>query len=424
MIAIRSDHAEARIIHADCVEHMAALPPNSIDAIVTDPPYGLEFMGKDFDKLGTGAAQTAWHRRWADQAIRVVKPGAHIAAFGGTRTVHRLACALEDAGFEIRDTIQWLYGTGFPKSRNFAGQDLDGADAERWTGWGTALKPAHEPIILARKPLIGTVARNVLAHGTGALNIDASRIAGAKPSTGRGSSGAGFRFAGQGRVDDDGRGRWPANVILSHAADCQEAGVKKIKGGNDPRGSDGRRHSGMGLFVEGGGHHTHTAHHAGYSDAHGKETIAAWICVEGCPVAALEAQRAGSSRFYYCAKASKREREAGCEGLDAVQQDTSRTPCDPGGDNPRNRGAKKRRNHHPTVKPVALMRWLVRLIVPPGGVVLDPFGGSGTTGVAALLEHRDCILIEREAPYVEIAAARIAPAARLAAAARAAGGVE
>jgi DNA modification methylase len=372
----------SRIITADCVEHMASMPPSSIDAIVTDPPYGLAFMGKDFDKLGTGAAQTAWHRRWADQAIRVLKPGGHIVAFGGTRTVHRLACALEDAGFEIRDMLQWIYGTGFPKSLN-VGMAIDKAargypqggrdplkrggssrparnvlnmggkdgkaptglsddyvdrvlltpDAERWAGWGTALKPAHEPIILARKPFKGTtVARNVLAHGTGALHIDACRV---ETTTGYVQP----------------TGRWPANVILSHAADC---------------GAD--------------------------------------ACAPDCPLEAL----GHAASFYYCAKASKREREAGCEGLDAVQ-----------------RGAKKRRNDHPTVKPVALMRWLVRLIVPPGGVVLDPFGGSGTTGVAALLEHRDCILIEREAPYVEIAAARIAHAARLAAAAlEAAGGEE
>ena len=261
---------ESLLLQGDCVELMALMDDDSMDAIVTDPPYGLEFMGKDWDKLsGTpgynergrmtpassglvtkkgfdripnsfqaGRPMQDWHESWAIEALRVLKPGGHALVFGGTRTFHRLTCGLEDAGFEIRDCLMWLYGTGFPKSKN-----LDGD----WEGWGTALKPAWEPIVLARKPFPGTVAHNVSAHGTGALNVDASRIATddnlnggayADASIGRGegvwrgsrkSDTNSMKNAGAGEFEQP-PGRWPANLILDEEAaamlDEQTSGLK------------------------------------------------------------------------------------------------------------------------------------------------------------------------------------------------------
>ena len=376
----------------DCVEVMRAWPDACVDAVVCDPPYGLEFMGKEWDKLQlsdnesgpqsegwhdnggknpyarrataryagkklgakTSEMQTqqAWHEAWAREAFRVLKPGGHLVAFGGSRTYHRLACALEDAGFEIRDSLMWLYGSGFPKSLNL--------DGER-EGWGTALKPAHEPCVLARKPLEGTVAANVQKWGTGALNIDGCRV----------------------------NARWPANVVLD-----EEAGA-----------------------------------------------------MLGEP-----------SRFFYCPKVSRKERDLGCEDLDHhdAQGTTNRKPGAPGTVNPRagaghNAGGPilrckhcevdgsggrrvsvckvtqekhteedwvqvgvhpRVRNNHPTVKPIALMAWLIRLVTPPGGVVLDPFMGSGSTGIAALREGARFVGIEREPEYFRIATARIEAAQR------------
>ena len=398
------------VIHGDCVEVLAEAGENTIDAIVSDPPYGLGFMDKEFDKLGEGAAQQAWHARWLAEAFRALKPGGYLLAFGGTRTYHRLACAAEDTGFEIRDCIQWVYGSGFPKSKSasmaidkhlkrighrgkafsHAGdvshmQSMEGKagavgqheglsiEAQRWQGWQTALKPAQEPILMARKPLTGTVAANLLEHGTGAINVDACRIGyrsdadkasatpqgrctshdgssiGAKPNIGQSVERVGFDRPEQ-------KGRWPANIILSHTEDCGED------------------------------------------------------CGEDCPVAELDRQHADASRFFYTPKAAKREREAGCEDLPGAQQDTTRKAGDPGGDNPRNRGAKQRRNHHPTVKPIAIMEYLLKLVVPKGGVVLDPFLGSGTTLVAAARLGMRAVGIEQDAAYVEIAKARIAHA--------------
>lgn len=389
------------VFTGDCVEVLKTFAPNSIDAVVCDPPYGLEFMGKEFDSLGDGPGQQAWHLAWAKEALRVLKPGGHLVAFGGSRTYHRLASALEDAGFEIRDSLMWLYGTGFPKSRNI-GKDVDrvtgavrevigvqrapgmaranveqGAQrrkvyefaklggpasdlAKQWDGWGTALKPAHEPIVLARKPLEGTVAANVLKWGTGALNIDGCRIATAE--TLQGSTvrcdirGGNFANGHKAATDvapyaQDAGGRWPANVVLD-----EEAG------------------------------------------------------------AALDVQSAssgGASRFFYSAKTSRRERDLGTEHLIAFKQDEGREEDAPGANNPRNRGGERRRNHHPTVKPVALMEWLVRLVTPPGGWVLDPFLGSGTTGMACKRLGFGFVGVEREPEYVAIAKARIDAAAGL-----------
>jgi len=325
----------------DCVEVMRTIADGSIDAIVTDPPYGIGFMGKAWDALPPGP-------EFAAEALRVLKPGGHVVAFGGTRTVHRLAVALEDAGFEIRDTISWLYYNGFPKSLDVAkamdaveghlrGQagpvvsnngsmggpnytrtpkgDPVTDDAKQWDGWGTGLKPAQEPAILARKPLIGTVVETVLAHGTGALNIDGCRIA-------------------------YGDASWPG-----------------------PQDDD-------------------------------------------APPPAMVASPIGRfpANVYACPKPARSERDAGCDGLaPAVAQ---------GADALRDGGRTEsaRTNTHATVKPVRLMRWLVRLVTPPGGVVLEPFAGSGTTLVACEREGFACIGIEREPAYCDIIRARVAHA--------------
>jgi len=298
----------------DCVEVMRSMPEASIDAIVCDPPYGLEFMGKDFDKLGKGAAQREWHKQWAVEALRVLKPGGHAACFGGTRTSHHLASALEEVGFEIRDSISvhgwtvahldWTYGTGFPKSLNV--EKKTGRPEHR--GWGTALKPAHEPIILARKPLIGTVAKNVLRYGTGALNIDACRIGTggevlscskadpyhAKDGTQRTWNPTSTRGVER---EQHTLGRWPANLILVHHPECRQDGMKKVKGTGPRAGGSGSRFKDPGNLLSRKGHEGVRTDHAGYAGPEGKETVANWICEPGCPVAALEKQ-SGTSRFF------------------------------------------------------------------------------------------------------------------------------
>lgn len=461
------------IYNGDCREVMTQLEPASVDAIVCDPPYGLEFMGKGWDHGVPGA------EFWAE-ALRVLKPGGHLLAFGGTRTFHRLGVAIEDAGFEIRDTLSWMYGSGFPKSmdvskaiekvaakggtsdrevpnlgapigntglcvgdvdphtgRRIAGvkpgheefvdrtdehsaggreegwerpwRSDEGAvlsshltfvnesdEAEEWSGWGTALKPSWEPIVMARKPLTkpgarpgatkkATVAETVLEHGTGALNIDATRIGHASPedlatslskNPGRDDKVTSDVYgASRPQQSVNTSGRWPANTLLTHDEGCEQIGTED-----------------------------------------GMETVEAWECVEGCPVRLLDEQSGvqksgvaiqrngggqaifggiadgentmgarpdvgygdtgGASRFFYSSKTSKRERNAGLpEG---------------------------KKNDHPTVKPIAVMAWLVKLVTPPGGIVLDPFMGSGSTGVAAVQEGFRFIGIDLEPSYCNI----------------------
>jgi len=327
------------IINDDCLHAMQGLEDNSIDSIVTDPPYGLSFMGKDWDHGIPGVV--FWQ-----EALRIAKPGCHLLAFGGTRTFHRLAVAIEDAGWEIRDTVMWVYGSGFPKSHNLKGE---------WQGYGTALKPAWEPVIVARKPIDGTVANNVLKWGTGGINIDACRVPlnGDKPySYPNGSGGSHgpvpIRIHYDNPVYGNPQGRFPANLI----------------------------HDGSDEVVSGFPNDT--------------------------------------SRFFYCAKASKSERNMGCEGLPLpddnlqgldtrgrtlVREDGSKTLVERWKGTPR-------QNNHPTVKPLALMRYLCRLVTPPDGVVLDPFCGSGSTLVGALQEGFRYIGIEKDPDYVNIAYAR------------------
>lgn len=324
------------IHHGDSLELLKTLPENSVDSIVTDPPYGLSFMGKKWDY--DVPSKELW-----ENVIRVLKPGGHLLSFGGTRTYHRMVVALEDAGFEIRDQLQWLFGSGFPKSHNLG------------DGWGTALKPANEPIVLARKPLSEkTVALNVLKWGTGALNIDASRIEGIPPvvpqpafnttgeiynmKTGEGRSG---------QMSNSTQGRWPANLLLDEeAAEMLDEQSGTLKSGSLAPGH--KRGDGTGNSLMGGG--------GVIERQYGNDS-------------------GGASRFFYCAKASKRERG--------------------------------KENNHPTVKPIKLMEYLIRLITPPGGIVLDPFMGSGTTGVACKQLGFEFIGIEMNKEYVEIAERRI-----------------
>jgi site-specific DNA-methyltransferase (adenine-specific) len=321
------------VLEGDCLQVLGTFEPESVDAIVTDPPYAIGLHNERWDsaaireaaaraghdRLGRSEAFEVWCRLWATECLRAMKPGAFLLAFGSPRTGHRLACGLEDAGFEIRDTLMWIYGKGMPKSRRYPG------------GRATTLKPAFEPIVLARRPLDGTTEETLARHGTGALCAEECRT----------------------------NGRHPANVIVGHAPGCEE----------------GR-------------------------------------CAPGCAAALIdedaERTRRGSgrrtppSRFLYCPKVSRAERSAGCEHLPGRRIDL--LPNAPNGSRPR----KPTGNPHPTVKPLELMRWLVRLACPPGGLVLDPFCGSGTTGAAAAIEGRRFVGIERESPYVEIAAARIA----------------
>jgi DNA modification methylase len=385
--------------HGDCREVMATLDAESVDAVVCDPPYGLSFMGKGWDHGVPG--EEFW-----TEALRVAKPGAHLLAFGGTRTYHRLACAIEDAGWEIRDCVMWVYGSGFPKSHDVSKAIDKAAGAERevvgvrpghedfvhrtdahsgggrregwnrpwqddpesvalhhmatapatdaarqWSGWGTALKPAWEPIIVARKPLCGTVAENVLTHGTGGINVDGCRVGTESTIRAQGDSesASGWSSVRRSPLGGSESGRWPANLIHD--------GSEEVVGLFPESKSTGGQAS-LGAFrngdVYGKGRDEREARDPGFGDS------------------------GSAARFFYCAKASKADRSAD--------------------------------NRHPTVKPTALMRYLCRLVTPLGGVVLDPFTGSGSTGKAAVSEGFDFVGIEREAEYVEIARARIAAA--------------
>jgi DNA modification methylase len=499
--------ARWEVREGDCVETMAAMAEASVDSVVCDPPYGLEFMGKGWDSfrvddpgterhrgdnagahgdnnagnptfpaagrvmIGGGKRPTTfrcvgcgkrdqfrndhacaepewrrelidphaapptmlafqeWARRWALAAKRVLKPGGHLLAFGGTRTYHRLACAIEDAGFEIRDCVAWMYGSGFPKSldvskaidraagveREIVGQgenwgastaedgktgygDYAGEwdvtapatpEAERWQGWGTALKPAHEPVVVARKPLSGTVAGNVLQHGTGALNVDDCRIdAGGEtistpqsdPAARTGEVGQAHTYSRIDRDDFNARqaaaveransmGRWPANVVLD-----QEAGRMLDEQTGELTSGSGQRRPREWQSVNAYGFSERPNGASDYERDGDRGGASRFFF---CPLDSGE-----HPRFRYCAKASSAERSAGL----------------PEGE----------RSGHPTVKPIDLMRWLVRLVTPPDGLVLDPFCGSGTTGCAAVLEGFRFVGCERDAEYVRIARARIA----------------
>jgi site-specific DNA-methyltransferase (adenine-specific) len=366
---INPDHAAAPrnvVLRGDCVEVMRTLPSDSIDAIVTDPPYGIDFMGKEWDGFGAPLGFQTWTEQWAREAFRVLKPGGHLLAFGGTRMYHRLASGVEDAGFEVRDMMSWLYGSGFPKSHNLKGE---------WEGWGTALKPAQEPIVVARKPLIGTVAENVLAHGTGAINIDASRIGTTDKFGGgaKGTSGFAGGYEHDGWAPGSADGRWPANILFDEEA----AAVLDEQSGNRPGGS--------------------------FPKQRGKGVATAFGEGQPTPGGARQMNDSGgASRFFYVAKPGKKERNAGCDALPTVTGKVN-SPAKHGYDEP----TWSSQNHHPTVKPIALMGYLIKLVTPPGGVVLDPFLGSGSTACAAAANGFDWLGIERDEGYADIAEARI-----------------
>ena len=598
--------------HSDCIAYLRTLPDASVDSCVTDPPYELGFMGKKWDSSGIAYSVELWR-----EVLRVLKPGAHLLAFGGTRTHHRMVCAIEDAGFEIRDEMQWLYGSGFPKSldvskaidkaagaerdvvgknenwrpaKTHGGAGFDSAvgsgpatmditapataAAKQWDGWGTALKPACEPICVARKPLCGTVAANVLAHGTGGINVDGSRIdsgnthgSASSAGLGSGNPASGVPFVGGVISAPHPQGRWPANVILSHAEGCVCTGTKRVKGSD--AGVTRTTAEGWGMAKE--------RRNVKHADADGLETVEAWQCVEGCPVRLLDAQSGerptggpgitnadnikrewgglngtrqsigygdtgGASRFFktfhpaegsrmfYSAKTPSNQRlkvlHCDCEAaknkecqkpdlnqnaktaghsqskaisdehstdaagsstssfgskpLDLFQQDsasttstkTSRTTdsktcglsalpstsestadasCETASGGSRAESAESenqsgektgispakdgrstddaspviseswlkksacgkcgkplREVGHATQKPLALMRYLVRLVTPPGGVVLDMFAGSGTTLVAARQEGFRFLGCDADEGHVRIAQDRLA----------------
>lgn len=424
------------IYHGDLIHVLPTLAADSIDACATDPPYELGFMSKKWDRSGVANDVKTW------QAIyRVLKPGAHMVVFGGTRTFHRMTVAVEDAGFEIRDCLSWLYGQGFPKSLDIGkamdkaagverevvgkaahsqpaksghhggltGQSIQHTDgrftpdvtapatdaAKQWDGWGTALKPAWEPIILARKPLSGTVIDNVQVYGTGGLNIDGSLIhtddnlnggAYAQDASPRYDGEENWRYKrGESGEFAQPEGRWPANVLLDEdAAALLDGQTGELSKGHWPneRGAGG---------ISTSGHVGQTRLTEEYATEFG-----------------------GASRFFYVAKPSRTERDEGCYDLPQKSggQATDRKDGSAGVNNPRAGSGRTggARNFHPTVKPVELMHWLVKLITPPEGIVLDPFLGSGTTGVAARLLECQFIGIEKEAEYVQIAQRRISEA--------------
>lgn len=404
------------LLLGDCVEQMKSLLDNSVDSVVCDPPYELGFMGKHWDASGIAYSKEMWK-----EVLRVMKPGGHLLSFGGTRTYHRMACAIEDAGFEIRDQLQWLYGSGFPKSFNVGkGVDkLQGNQREsegifkgigsnsgelryswnnpndlidrrffektkgfsEWEGWGSALKPMNEPICLARKPLSeNTIVENCLKWGVGGLNIDESRIGTDKIFSCGGKKG-GVAFGDwANKINAYHQGRFPGNVLL----DEESARMLDEQSGIRISGARSSKHI---IGNEKGEMFNHGIY--GKYKAKSFDNVPASV--------------GGASRFFYVAKASKSERNKGCENLELKST---------GHGNLHNSKGMERfdtynNNNHPTVKPVKLMEYLVRLVTPRGGVVLDPFMGSGTTGVACRNLGFCFIGIEKEKEYFDIAKERI-----------------
>ena len=526
-----------KIINGNNIELLKQFPDNYFDAIVTDPPYGLgkepnaeelmkDWIEKGYHEIsGSGFMGKEWDA-FVPQPIfwkeifRVLKPGGHILSFFGTRTYDWGVMAIRFAGFEVRDCIQWLYGSGFPKSHNISkaidkmygaereviGEKVRGDvqkakengsgylsdpanrnnekqfgygtelitkastdQAKQWDGWGSALKPANEPIVLARKPLEKglSIAENVLKWGTGAINIDGCRVgsenrmykgSGSQPNKlnnhEKGDTGIGMMDGSGKDLEFNVNGRFPANIVLTHHPECECVGLKKIKAisggriGNKDGAYNGVGESGFSKeYIKGDG---------GYGDANGEETIEDWNCHEDCPIKILDEQsgesksskssklyindtegrsvkngasghrspdstyadKGGASRFFYVAKASKSERNKGLEGFEEKSVGTLNSNSSDlenyggmslGGASLKgeHKNPIPRANFHPTVKPIKLMQYLVRLVTPPNGIVLDPFCGSGTTGVACKLEGFEFIGLEQDAEYFKIAQARI-----------------
>ncbi len=404
------------LFHGNCVDVMRGWPDNSVDAVVTDGPYELKYMARKWDGTGIVYSVEMW-----EQVLRVLKPGGHLLSFGATRTYHRMACAVEDAGFEIRDSIDWFYGSGFPKSQDAArewdmhvctlpGRHCDknpfkkprpddhfcpaAPGREKYVGRRTALKGAHEPIVMARKPLEGSLIENLIKFNTGAINVDLCRIA-----TEENLNGGGYAEDPEGRYDGDESwrfkpggagefvqpsGRWPANVLLDEEAAAElDSQTADLRIGGSLNGDEGANRSVVSPLALGP-----RTPWTPYGDS------------------------GGASRFFYVAKPGRKEKDSGCDSLPmkTAGEMTNREEGDVGMQSPRagaGRTSNGARNDHPTIKPVQLMAYLCRLITPPGGVVLDPFLGSGTTGVAALQEGFRFIGIEKEFEYLAIANARI-----------------
>ena len=412
-----------KIINGNSLEVLDTLEENSITSIITDPPYELGFMGKGWDKSGIAYNVELWKK-----ALRVLKPGGFLLAFGGSRTYHRIAYAIEDAGFEIRDTIMWLYGSGFPKSMNIglAIDKKNGVESEvigkgrcdknrlmgglrnethdtsfeikqaqnEWAGWGTALKPAYEPIIVARKPFKSNLIDNILKNGVGGINIDECRVPynGEKPNVGgRGKhnrgDGYGFKPMGDDASANE-MGRFPANVILTY----DETDFEEVCGNMPITKSNGSE-----ADLEFGNQD---------NPSHLYTNIKSGVHFE---------DEGNACRYFYCAKASKKDRDSGLIAFEEKQVGSLA-----GGDNDKEelddvsqRFRTKKKNIHPTVKPVELMQYLVRLVTPQGGVILDIFNGSGSTGKAVMFENRErnanytYIGIELDPEYCQISEARI-----------------
>ena len=399
MSATTRDWGLFKLHLGDCREIMATFDEASVDSIECDPPYELGFMGKGWDRSGVAFDPETWR-----QALRVLKPGGHLLAFGGTRTYHRMVCAIEDAGFEIRDQIGWVYGSGLPKSHN--------------GDWGgTALKPAWEPIVMARKPLVGTVEANWRKHGTGALNIDGCRVPTDDDLNGGAYAAEGSRVV-SGSMNASGTnvpgkttgrdyvqpiGRWPANIVHDGSDEVIDAFPQAPGQLADASSSSSSRKTQnvYGPMKRGNGREDEPSADAENAGAVGFKMRPG----------ARRGDVGSAARFFYCAKASKRDRNEGLDGM----------PLKPGGMVSNTSGQHITRrdgnapgpvaNHHPTVKPTDLMRYLCRLVTPPGGLVLDPFLGSGSTGKAAMLEGFRFIGIELSDEYLDIAERRIATAA-------------
>ena len=405
---IEMNNGQVRLHQGDSRDVLKTLADCSIDSIVCDPPYALVsiqkrfgkpgsapavhgadglyarasagFMGKEWDVGETAFAETFWA-----ECLRVLKPGGHVA-FGGTRTYHRLACAIEDAGFEIRDQLGWVYGSGFPKSHNQHGE---------WEGWGTALKPAWEPICLARKPLAGTVAANLAEWGVGALNINGCRIAGEDVPEGRSRHGGGLMQGSSFQIPDSvshmPAGRWPANIIHD-GSDEVLAAFPDAKGQQGDISFDAPSPKTSGIYgaMKRQGEPSQDSENEGGVGFKMKP-------------GARRLDSGSAARFFYCAKASRKDRDEGLGGFEKKYAARDNGFSDKLSDT-----KEPRANIHPTVKPTSLMAYLCRLITPPGGTILDPFMGSGSTGKAAVLEGFNFVGIEREDEYMPIAEARIA----------------
>jgi len=509
------------VINGNNIEILKDYPDNYFDSVVTDPPYGLGkepnaaelmkdwiehgyhevsgsgFMGKEWDAF---VPQPVFWK----EVFRVLKHGGHVLSFFGTRTYDWGVMSMRFAGFEVRDCIQWLYGSGFPKSHNIskALDKIEGAEreiigtkergsveeakergvgflsdpanrnntkqfgygtelitapatqsAKQWDGWGSALKPANEPIVLARKPLEKglSIAENILKWGVGGINIDATRIGYREDdhvlkyegySNGQYKSeyedGTSYKHGNQVQINT--QGRFPANIILTHHTECECKGTKKVKGSNSKPQDIGKGRDGD--FTNGiyGAKQSKVA--TSHTDIEGNEEVEDWDCHEDCPIRILDEQsgvsksqrsergnildnnvygkykeqentlrghtdKGGASRFFYVAKASKSERNKGLEGFDTKQTIGG---C---GTYNEEAGAKygsikaEGKNFHPTVKPIKLMQYLIKMITPPNGIVLDPFCGSGTTGVACKLEGFQFVGMEQDPEYSKIAESRI-----------------